>query len=68
MKTMWNSQLVNGREVDYSIERSQPLWGITAQVRDSFVIHQTLVEGPITQQQVEEFFRRDVTKECGYLS
>jgi hypothetical protein len=68
MKTMWNSQLVNGREVDYSIERSQPLWGITAQVRGSFVIHQTLVEGPITQQQVEERFRIDLLKECQFLT
>jgi hypothetical protein len=63
MKTEWNSQLGNGRDVHYSIEPSEPLWGITAQVRGSVVLHQTLVEGPITRQKVEEHFRDDLMKE-----
>ena len=64
MKKEWNSQLGNGRDVHYSIERSEPLWGITAQLRDSVVLHQAQVKGPKTKQEVEAFFRDDLMKEC----
>jgi hypothetical protein len=63
MKTEWNSQLGDSRHVDYSMERSEPLWGITAQVRGSVLIHQAQVKGPISKQQVEAFFRDDLMKE-----
>jgi len=59
----WNSQLGNGRDVDYSMERSEPWWGITAQVRGSVVRHQAQVKGPLSKQDVEAFFRDDLIKE-----
>jgi hypothetical protein len=64
MKQMWSSPLGNGRDADYSIERSEQLWGITAQVHGNFVLHQAQVKGPKNKQEVEEFFRDDLMKEC----
>lgn len=69
MKDEWDSQLGNGRYVHYSREpdSSDPgpesLWGITAQARDSVILHQTNFKGPINRQQVEAHFRDDLMKE-----
>jgi len=69
MKDEWNSRLENGRDVDYSKEPDseepgpESWWRITAQARDSDILHTDSTNGPISKQEVETRFREDLMKE-----
>ena len=64
MKDEWDSQLGKGRDVHYSIEPSAgPIWRITAQARESVILHQASLQGPIGRQEAEAYFRVDLMKE-----
>jgi hypothetical protein len=65
VKDEWNNQLGNGRDIHYSRESSSEstIWRITAQARDSDILHQANIKGPINRWDVEAYFRDDLMKE-----
>lgn len=65
MKDAWDNQSSDGRDVHYSLESfpHDAMWTITAQMKDSVILHQSTINGPVDRPGVEAHFRDDLMKE-----